>query len=154
MNFDRALSADSRVDRFNLEKEAEQQANIYSYWAEQNAIAKREVERLDNRLKLRKADADSEIRARGEKLTEAAIASKVIQDEQYQAIQLELLDATKIQNVADAAVRAMDHRKSMIETLARLWVAGYYGDPNKDRASELTQRGRAALNGKSNSENV
>lgn len=150
--FARSLESDARVDRFNLEKAAEEQSGVYAYWAEQAAEAKRIEEGIEIKLKLRKADADSEIRATGEKITEAGVTARITKDEQVRTIEDELLNARKNRNVAEAAVRAMDHRKSMIETLSRLWVAGYYGDPTKDRASELTQRGRAALNGKLNTE--
>lgn len=144
--FERDLASDSRIDRYALERAAEEQANIYSFWAKEAAEAKRVEEGIENKLRLAKADEAVTIRASGEKVTEAGIVEKITRAPAIRAVEDELLEARKKRNLAEAAVRAMDHRKSMIETLSRLWVAGYYGDPTKNRGTELTQRNRARLN--------
>ena len=143
----RSLREDARIDKFNLHVCAEEQAGFYAYWAEKLADARKLVEGLENKLKLEEATVATRLRGTLEKVTEGKISEGVATDAGVTALKEELIQAEHERNLAEAAVRALDHRKSMIEVLARLWTAQYYGDPKTPtRDNELVQQGRAALN--------
>lgn len=143
----RSLRDDSRIDKFNLHVCAEEQAEKYAYWAERQADARKLVDGLENKLKLEEATVATQLRGTLEKVTEGKIAEGVATDTGVIALKEELVQAEYERNLAEAAVRALDHRKSMIEVLTRLWAASYFGDPKTNtRDNELVQQGRAALN--------
>lgn len=143
----RDFQEDSKIDKFHLDVAAENQATIYSYWANEAALSRTQEEAADITLRVVRADAGRDARATMLKPTEAAVAEAVTKAESVQEAERKRIEAGHARALAEAAVRTMDHRKSMIEVLARLWVAGYYGDPNtKNRGDEQAQRSRAALN--------
>lgn len=144
---ERSLREDARVDKFNLHVSAEEQPGLYAYWAERAADARKRAEGLENKLKLEEATVATRLRGSLEKVTEGKIAEGTATDAGVIALKAELVQADHERNLAEAAVRALDHRKSMIEVLARLWTASYYGDPKTNtRDNDLVQQGRATLN--------
>lgn len=144
---ERSLREDARIDKFNLHLSAEDQPGLYAYWAEKAADARKLSEGLENKLKLEEATVATRLRGTLEKVTEGKIAEGVATDPGVIALKEDLVQADHERNLAEAAVRALDHRKSMIEVLARLWTASYYGDPKTNtRDNDLVQQGRATLN--------
>lgn len=144
---ERSLREDARIDKFNLHVSAEEQPGLYAYWAERAADARKRAEGLENKLKLEEATVATRLRGSLEKVTEGKIAEGTATDAGVIALKDELVQADHERNLAEAAVRALDHRKSMIEVLARLWTASYYGDPKTNtRDNDLVQQGRATLN--------
>lgn len=144
---ERSLREDARIDKFNLHLSAEDQPGLYAYWAEKAADARKLSEGLENKLKLEEATVATRLRGSLEKVTEGRIAEGVATDPGVIALKEDLVQADHERNLAEAAVRALDHRKSMIEVLARLWTASYYGDPKTNtRDNDLVQQGRATLN--------
>lgn len=144
---ERSLREDARIDKFNLHLSAEDQPGLYAYWAEKAADARKLSEGLENKLKLEEATVATRLRGTLEKVTEGKIAEGVATDPGVIALKEDLVQADHERNLAEAAVRALDHRKSMIEVLSRLWTASYYGDPKTNtRDNDLVQQGRATLN--------
>ena len=147
---DRSLREDVKLDKMNLHQAAEEQPDRYAYWAEKSADARKVAEGLKNKLEFEEATVATRLRGSLEKVTEGKIAEGVATDPAVIDLKAQLVDAEHTRNQADAAVRALDHRKSMIEVLARLWTASYYGDPKTNtRDNDLVQQGRAALNHRS-----
>ena len=147
MSTERSLREDAKIDKLNLHVAAEEQPGLYAHWAERSADARKRAEGLENKLKLEEATVATRLRGTLEKVTEGKIAEGVATDPEVIRLKEELVEADHERNLAEAAVRALDHRKSMIEVLARLWTASYYGDPKTNsRDNDLVQQGRASLN--------
>lgn len=144
--FARDFTQDSQLDKYSLDSAASEQPGVYMYWSEQMASTRKEEDACELEVKIARADSASRVRAEATKITEAGVLEAVTKDPKVQEAEKRKSEATHKRALAEAAVRAMDHRKSMIEVLSRLWVAGYYGDPTRDRVTELAQRGRATLN--------
>lgn len=147
MGTERSLREDIKIDKMNLHIAAEEQADLYAYWAEKSADARKVAEGLENKLDFEEATVATRLRSSGEKTTEGKIAEGVATDATVIDLKAQLVEAEHTKNQADAAVRALDHRKSMIEVLARLWTASYFGDPKTNtRDNDLVQQGRSTLN--------
>lgn len=145
--FERDLSDDAKIDKHRIDKAAEEQTDMYSFWAQRAADLRKEEEGKEVKLKFEKATKATNLRATLAKSTEGTISEGVATDPKILALEEELVSVRHQRNLADAAVRTMDHRKSMIEVLARLWAASYFGDPKTNtRGDELAQGQRNALN--------
>lgn len=148
-DYERDLSADAKINKHRLDVAAENQADLYAYWASKAADLRKEADGKENQLKFEKATLATQLRSTLAKVTEGAITEGVVSNPKIQEMEQALVDLSHKRNLAEAAVRAMDHRKSMIEVLMRLWVASYFGDPNTNtRSEELAQGQRRALNRK------
>lgn len=144
--FVRDFTKDSQLDKYALDVAAAEQAGVYMYWSEQMALARREEDACALEVKIARAESAQHIRETATKITEAGVLEAVTKDPKVQEAERKHSGATHKRSLAEASVRAMEQRKSMIEVLSRLWVAGYYGDPTKDRGTELAQRSRSTLN--------
>lgn len=146
----RDILADVQVDPLALERAAAEQADIFYYWAREQAVARGAVDRASNALKLARAEADLNLRENpptGLKITEAVIVSLVERDAEVRVCAERLLEKQRSSADVDAAVRAMEHRKSMISLLGQLQISGYYGDPT---GTGRANQGTSALRGKLN----
>lgn len=134
---------DVKLDRFNLEVEAERQPSLFQYWSEQLADAKSERDRMDNRLKTRSAEIELEIRRCPPpdiKLTESVVAAYIQSNVELEGMRAELLAQQKHVAHLEGAVRAFEQKKSMIEVQMRLWAAGYYSNPRHGDDAAAAQR--------------
>lgn len=135
---------DIKLDRFNLEMESEKQASLYQYWSEQLANAKHERDRMENRLKVRSAEVELDIRRSPPtdvKITESVVTALVQTNVELEALRAQLHEQHKEVAILDGAVRAFEQKKSMIEIQTRLWAAGYYSNPrHTDDAAALQRR--------------
>lgn len=146
----RNIVHDVRLDPLALETAAAEQADIFYYWASQHAACKAAVDRASNALKLERAEQDLYIRKNPPedlKTTEAVISSLVEKSATVREKAAELSKEQEALAYADAAVRAMEHRKSMISILGQLQISGYYGDPT---GTGRANHGTAAIRGKLN----
>jgi hypothetical protein len=96
-------------------------------------------------MELLYADFDTAIREEPEeygidRVTEAAIKSAVIAQEEYQTARNKMAKAERKINAYTAAVRTMEHRKRMLEKLADLWLGGYYSQNMTARSSAAQDR--------------
>lgn len=150
----RELSQDVKIDKLGLDEAAAEQAGIYYHWAQEAAEARAARDKADNRVEYRKAEIALNLRRNppaNVKITEASIAELVCADPEIIELEDKLVEANKKLALAEGALRALDHKKSMIDNLVRLHLAGYYGDPTGSGASDSTVSGqRANLNKKQN----
>ena len=118
------------------------QPKYYAKWAELSADADKIVRDKKEQLDKISAEIDLEIRASAEgtsqKLTENLIRNKVITDKRYIVAQVELNDAIYNANICSAAVKSLDHRKTALENLVRLWAGSYFAGPREPR--DITQQ--------------
>lgn len=145
---DRDLQEDVQVDRFALDEELEKVAETYRYWAEQSADARADADRSKDRLELVMAEVALEIRNGSEKKpTESTIEAMMLQHPKVQKAKADFISAKHSQAILEGAVRALDHKRSQLDNLTRLWIAGYYADPKRtSRTDDLADAGAKGLN--------
>ena len=151
------IENDLKINKFKLDVECEQHAGLYYSYAKQLADAKAEADSAKDRLSLTIADRDAFIRSNWDdeingKLTEKSVASAVDKDEQVLHSKEDLGKAQKQVYIFDAAVRAFDHRKSMLDNLVTLLVKGFYAAPNGGRREGPQEQAESSVRNKLNKE--
>ena len=148
---------DLQIDMNSLETEWEKQPVLYMEYAEQLAEANRERDYKKQVLEIvtaeldKKARTDYSIEQELGKLTEKAINSWIIIQDEYRQAQFELTESKHEAAILSAAVSAIEQKKSALENLVKLWAAGYYStprEPNMDKnvQEKRTKRQRGGLN--------
>ena len=143
------FTQDVKIDRMKLEEECSIHPSIYALYADEYADARADKDREKDRLDLVLAQRDQVIRKEasesGIKTTEAVVASMVAQDK-------DVLDQKDAYRVAcakvytlDAAMGALDHRKSQLDNLVQLWIKSYYSNMSKGEEGVATEK-RSKLN--------
>jgi len=137
------------VKEFNYEKEIEidpealdvewlQQASLFLKYSEAAAQARREVDRLKEKLDVVRAKLDKEIRENPgafgvKKITESVVSNTIAIQEAYREVYKELIDAKYEADLLGKVVLAFDQRKSALENLVRLYGQGYFAGPQEPR---------------------
>jgi len=127
---------DIEIDQDALDLEWLEQPMLMLKYAKNLAFWKRRVEKAKTQLELVKAQLDREIRENPEsfeintKLTETVIFNTILKQPNYIEANLDVINSKYEQNVAQAAVDAMDHRKSALENLVRLFGQQYFAGPS------------------------
>jgi len=127
---------DIEIDQDALDLEWLEQPSLMLKYAKNLAFWKRQVEKAKTQLELVKAKLDREIRENPEsfeintKLTEAVVFNTIIKQPEYIEANLDVINSKYEQNVAQAAVDAVDHRKSALENLVRLYGQQYFAGPS------------------------
>lgn len=131
---------DLKLDKYNLDECALNQAELYADWADKWADAVYMRDKIKDRLSLVRAECDQEVRStpsefgwtKGDKPpTEAFIASAISGHKDFVEANNEYLDACHEVNVLSVAKEAFEQRRKMIEVLADLYTASYFCG-NKD----------------------
>lgn len=121
---------DLAINKYKLDDECLSHSSRYAYYAEACAAAKCNVSRAGDNLKLVTAEANLRIRKNyadnGQKFTEAVIASELEIDKEVIGARNELREAEGVYGRLQVAVNAMDTRRSELDNLVKLYVAGYF----------------------------
>ncbi len=150
-----SFSEDVFIDKTRLDFEWLNQARLFNKYSELYANAMFERDKKKERLALIKAQIDHDIRQDPEsygftgKPTEPAIASLIQQDNRFIEAQSELTEANRDMNVIIGTKIAMEHKKSALEVLAKLYLAGYWGEariPGEVRKKYNSESETEALN--------
>lgn len=149
------IESDLSIDKFKLDNECVTHSVTYYRYCELQAEAKNDVGVLSDALKLKMGECNIEIRnefiKKEIKFTEAVIASEVEKDDSIIEARDNLrkgeLEFARIQ----AAVSAMEHRKSQLDNLVKLYCAGYFstvsGGKPRETVNEMASReARQGLN--------
>ena len=139
MNFENDL----KIDQDSLDMECIRQPKLYMQYAEQVAEAERALNNSKLTLDIARANTDSDIRKdakeKGEKVTEAIVANKILADKDI-IKQMEVVNNyRKNYSILQSAVKAMDHKKTMINNLVSLWIGSYFSTPTNKK--EVTEEG-------------
>lgn len=126
---------DLKIDRYNLELEWERQPQLYVTWAEKHADAILERDRKKELLDLLKAELYMEIvkehLEKGDKKpTESMIANLILQHKDFKAASETYLEFKRDAEYLSGAREGMQHKKTALEHLSRLFINSYYADPN------------------------
>jgi len=103
-------------------------AKNLAYWKKQVELQKQELDLIRAQLdkKIRENPADFGINVR---LTESVVGNAIIEQSEYIDANSRLVDTRYELNIAQAAVNAMEHRKSALENLVRLFGQQYFAGP-------------------------
>lgn len=130
LNYDK----DVMIEPDALDLEWLKQPKLYMKYAELSAEAEREVRRCKDELKLVDASVELDIRENGEgKVTDKRVAAEVeVHEEHIKAVH-DLNEALYHAQICQAAVKAMDHKKTALENEVRLWAGSYFSGPKEPR---------------------
>lgn len=147
--------ADMELDKHGLDNEWLRQSSLYLKYstlyadlASYRDEAKENLSRIDSQI-------DLEIRADWEefgfenKPTEPAIRAAILQDDRHIKASNDLIQSVREVNIIQGAKTALDHKKSALERLSSLLLAGYWAEPlikqeAKDKFGEELQTGHRA----------
>lgn len=141
------IDQDAQIDKLDLVNEMEVHAQMFAKWAGLLEQAQGDRDDAKDELELIAADFDSAIRAEPEdygieRVTEGAIKSAILTQDQYREVKRKILDAERRVNAYTAAVRTMEHRKRMLEKMADLWLGGYYSENMANRSAAQQKKGK------------
>jgi outer membrane lipoprotein-sorting protein len=122
---------DLKLDKYNLELEAERQASLLGQYSEDLSEAEKDLNRLKNKLNVEESEIAYSVRKEGK--TPHGVKATVDAVREYVAIQPEVIELQeKIEdkryevNMLKSAISALEHKKSMITNLVKLQIQGYY----------------------------
>lgn len=133
---------DVSIDETALDVEWLQQANLMYKYVRYHAETKKAMDEAKERLDFVKAKLEMDIRANPEdyglsKVTESAIASTILLQPEYQEASKKYIEAKYENDVATAAVRAIDQKKTALENLVKLLSVSYFAGPSAPRDLSL-----------------
>jgi len=136
-------SDDLKIDFAELHINWRDHSANYMKWAEQwvNAVAQRD--RKKEALDVLNAELDKKYRIKlekqlGKKPTEATISASIGSDKIHQIAQQAVIKANEEVNLLATIKVAFEHRKQVLEGLTKLWLGGYFSNPNIP--SEIKER--------------
>lgn len=157
-NEDDDFQKELKINKYRLDEECLSHASRYAYWAEACALAKGDVAKAKDNLEYVKALRSVSLRnlymEAGEKFTEAKLENATLTDPDVLEAKKLLRDATEVYEKMLVAVNAMEARKSELDNLVKLYVAGYFsnvatGNGTRKDANEQTSNDiRRKLNSK------
>lgn len=129
---------DIKIDESALDVEWLRQPELMLKYSVEVAQCKKRLDLLKERFDVIVAEFDREIRSNPEKfgiakLTESVIQNTIKLQPEYDRIYQELVRAKFDLDMAQAAVRAIDHKKSALENLVRLHGQSYFAGPSVPR---------------------
>lgn len=138
------------IDEHNLVKEWVKQPSLYFIWAQKLADAKLEQDEAKANLDVIKAEASRAIRDDPgdygfDKVTEAIVAVAINEHPDVMKGVKTLHEARHKQEIYQAAVNALDHRKRALEKIVDLHGQNYFATPkapNAESAERLEAAGK------------
>lgn len=138
LNYERDVS----IDETALDVEWLQQSHLMYKYVKYQADTKKAMDEAKEMLDFIRAKLEMDIRANPEnyglsKVTESAIASSILLQPEYQESSKKYIEAKYENDVAVAAVRAIDQKKTALENLVKLLSVSYFAGPSTPRDLSL-----------------
>lgn len=143
------------IDFLDLQPAVAKQTSLYDYYGQEAADARADRDTAVNLLDRRTAEIELEIRKNaaqaGEKLTEAKVSAMVEADPEINRLKADVVEANRHLQKMETKVRALDHKKTMIECAVRMVLSKSYnmsedGVATDWAAEESTASVRRGLN--------
>lgn len=133
MSLPSEFEKDVAIDVKDLGKELMTQASTYLKWSQLWANETSERDRIKNKMEFLRAELSLKIRENPAafttgKITEDTVRCLLETDRVIEKVREELLLANQKVNELLAVKTAMEQRKSMLESVARLFQLGYWSD--------------------------
>ena len=114
------------------------QPNIMRKYTGHSALMQKKVDEAKEKLELIKAELDKKIRSNPAKyeltkVVDATVAATIIIQPKYQEASTDYIEAKFELNIAKGAVDAVEHRKSALENMVKLFGQTYFAGPNMPR---------------------
>ena len=156
MNKEINYEEDVKIDPDALDVEWLNQCSLMKKYGEHQADTRKEMDDTKEMLDVVKAKLDMRIRLEPEKygvlkVTESAIQSTILLQEEYREANEEFSNAKYENDVALAVVRAIEQKKTALENLVRLLQSSYFAGPKAPRdlsAEVLKEKERKTVNQK------
>ena len=135
---ERNYNDDVSINPDALDVEWTKQAQTFFKYAELTAKARDAMDRKKEKIDILEATMGLKIRTNPasyglEKITEGAVQSTILIDQNHIDVLAELADLKYEYEVLIAAVRALDQKKSALENLVRLQGQNYFAGPSVPR---------------------
>jgi len=129
---------DVNIDETALDLEWKMQPMLMMKYCVHMAHVKKALDLAIEKLDVLKAKLDKEIRLNPEKyglakVTETALENTILLQPEYEEANKEYIEAKYEYEIAQAAVRAMDQKKSALENLVKLLGMSYFAGPTTPR---------------------
>jgi hypothetical protein len=152
---ERIFAEDIQINKYKLEEECERHSGMYFYWAQKLADAKSELNRAEDKLKLTNADRELFLRSHWNddkygKMTEGGVKAVLECDSKVIEQKATVNKAQEEVNSLNAAVSALEHRKSELDNLVTLLVKGFYSAPNGGKREGVNESASRELRGNLN----
>lgn len=136
MDFEREIE----IDPDQLDLEWLRQPQLYAKYSNAVSSLKAAADRAKERTEVVRSELDSKIRSNPEsyglaKATDTAVLSSVTASATYQQARTEQFAAAEEYSQAANALSALEHRRSALENLVKLHLAGYFGSSSEVRTS-------------------
>lgn len=134
---------DLDLDFMDLPTAVARQSSLYGYFSELAVDARAERDDAVNYLDRRTAEVELEIRkkaeANKEKITEARVSALVDSCEELNDLKKDVVEKNRALQKLESKVRALDHKKSMIDSAVRLVVSKSMGMSMDGVSSDFTE---------------
>ena len=121
------VDPDLEIDFMDLQPPVAMQASLYGYYSDKAVDARAERDSAVNELDRITASVELEIREdaakSGEKLTEAKVNAKVEQDKRVVDLKIAVVEKNRVLQRFEAKCRALDHKRSMLESAVRMMLS-------------------------------
>jgi hypothetical protein len=129
---------DMKIDENGIDVEWLRQPRLMMQYSEEAAKARRDCDRAKEALDICKAELARDIRSSPEtfglaKITDSAVESTILNQNEYKTCMEDFIQAKYNMEMAQAAVRAMDQKKTALENLVRLFGMQYFAGPSVPR---------------------
>lgn len=136
-----------QIDKNDLDTSLTEQSTVYYRVGEAYATAMSHRDYAKSNIDKVKADTDKYIRRRAleenEKVTEAQVANRILDDLNYQQAVIEHLEWKTVSDKWSALRDAFERRCYALRDLCTLWISGYYVD-TVNRNDKVEARDRIA----------
>jgi len=126
---ERNYEQDISIDVNSLDLEWNQQAFIFGYYSKQLAKAIRNVNRVWEKLKIRRSELIQECRENDPKASAPVMEAYYRTNEDHQKLKQDLFDAEYERDILQNAVYALNHKKAALEKLVILHGQSYFAGP-------------------------
>ncbi len=138
------IEKDVSVNRHDLEFEWVRQASTYHFYLVKHAEANQQREEDKDALDQVVARLYDEKRADlGDKVTETAIKRAIEMEPEYRSVVEQAKQYDHKINLLSAAIKAMEHKKTVLENLTKLHLSNWYAEPT-GQSKEDREREEAA----------
>ncbi len=129
---------DLYIDDQALDFEWLDQPNLMFKYTRLHAKAKKELDRVKEKMDMVIAELDRDIRSNPgvfgiDKITETIIRNTIILQKKYTKVKKELIEAQYEVHMIGGAVSAVEHRKQALENMSKLLALEYFAGPKVPR---------------------
>jgi len=129
---------DVKIDENGLDTEWLEQSQLMLKYCQHAAQCKAEMDHAKEAMEVKKAELDKDIRANPDafeigKITESVVQNTIQAHPDYQQAVTEYINAKYEYEMAQAAVRAIDQKKTALENLVKLHGMSYFAGPQVPR---------------------